>query len=552
VKVLVLGGDERSFLAVVRSLGRGGLAVHVAWCPPNAIALASRYVRAVHALPAHAPGDDAWKHALVELCRAERFALVVPTSDPTLIPLQLHRDELAAVGRFYTLEPRAFEVAFDKRRSHELARELDIPVPREELFSTPVDPAAVLAAFRLPVVVKPRASFRAEDLSRKMVVRVAEDPDALARHLAAAPGDVLVQERVPGVGAGVELLADQGRVLAAFQHLRVHEPLTGGGSSYRTSVLLDPHLRQAASRLLEALGWTGVAMVEFRVDPASGRWVFLEINGRFWGSLPLAIAAGADFPYWLYQLLVEGRRDFPQRYRTGLYCRNWSRDLGWLAENLRAPRAARVPLPRVMAEAGRVLVLRERSDTLVLDDPGPGLREAGRLLGRVADRLRGGGARLAARLPAVRRHRTTRARRALRGATTVLFVCKGNVCRSPFAAAYARSVLPGSVRVLSSGYIPRAGRFPPAEAVEAAREQGCDLTVHRSSVLDAALVDGADAVFVFDEENVRTVTTSFPGARAKLHRLAAAGEIADPWGKDLDHFRAAYQAIRHALDELLA
>src|SRR6478672_8422525 len=118
--VLVLGSDERSFLSVVRSLGRAGLRVHVAWCAPDAVALRSRYVTAVHDLPRYAEGNDSWKHALLALGAAHRFDLVIPCNDPSLIPLQLHRAELEPALRLYALDERAFAVAFDKQKSHDL------------------------------------------------------------------------------------------------------------------------------------------------------------------------------------------------------------------------------------------------------------------------------------------------------------------------------------------------------------------------------------------------------------------------------------------------
>src|SRR5690606_7674135 len=113
-----------------------------------------------------------------------------------------------------------------------------------------------------------------------------------------------------------------------FQHIRVHEPLTGGGSSYRKSTSIHPELFDASQKLIQALKYTGVAMVEFKWDVASNTWVFIELNARFWGSLPLAVAAGADFPYFLYEMIVNGKKEFTARYTTGLYCRNFTSDLG--------------------------------------------------------------------------------------------------------------------------------------------------------------------------------------------------------------------------------
>ena len=86
-------------------------------------------------------------------------------------------------------------------------------------------------------------------------------------------GSVLLQEYIGGQGVGIELIADQGKIVYAFQHLRLHEiPLTGGGSSLRTSVAVEPALLEASAKLMAALAWHGVAMVEFKRDTGSGKF----------------------------------------------------------------------------------------------------------------------------------------------------------------------------------------------------------------------------------------------------------------------------------------
>lgn len=557
-KVLVLGRDDRALLAVTRSLGRHGLAVHLAGCPPGALVRHSRYVVGSHELPPYAGDGEAWLRALEALCRVERFDLVVPTSDSVILPLRRHRATLAPLAQLALVDDEAFAIANDKERSHALARSLGIPVPRQRRVALPADAATVRAEFGLPLMLKPRSSFSLDDVETKRFVQpVLTDAD-LERQLAAfvPDGEVLVQEFFRGTGAGVELLAADGEVLRAFQHLRVHELARGGNSSHRRSVALDPALGAAAAALVRALGYTGVAMIEFRVAPDRSRWVFIEMNPRFWGSLPLAVAAGADFPLHLYQLLVEGRREFPRAYRTGLYCRNWGRDLTWLRDNWRAPRDRRVPLPRLLAELGPALIGRERSDTLTLDDPRPGLEELRRMARRGRARLARGTRALVAAVPPLRRLRAARARRALREARSLLFVCKGNICRSPFAASYSRTLLPASVTVASAGTYPRSGRRCPAEARAAACDAGIDLGAHRSAVLGEELVQGAGAIFVFDRQNWAAVAARWPAARVKLHYLGdlapdGVREIRDPYGQSLDIFRATYGAIRRTLDDAL-
>ena len=110
-------------------------------------------------------------------------------------------------------------------------------------------------------------------------------------------GQVVLQEYFSGEGVGVEVIAKPGEVQYAFQHRRLHEvPLTGGGSSLRVVRRWRPTCWKPPRKLLRAIGWHGVAMVEFKHNPDTGAFRLIEINGRFWGSLPLAVAAGADFP----------------------------------------------------------------------------------------------------------------------------------------------------------------------------------------------------------------------------------------------------------------
>ena len=120
---------------------------------------------------------------------------------------------------------------------------------------------------------------------------------------------LLLQEYFTGDGVGIEVLADQGEVVYAFQHRRLHElPLTGGGQLLAGEALPSIpsfYALRPESDEGHALAW--VAMVEFKYNEQSAESRLMEINGRFWGSLPLAVSAGADFPYFLYELLVLGK-----------------------------------------------------------------------------------------------------------------------------------------------------------------------------------------------------------------------------------------------------
>ncbi len=307
-RAVVIGTDTRAFLAVVRSLGRSGVEVHTVSTAAQSPARRSRYIAKAHELPPYRPGENDWLEGLRELLGDGQTQLLIPCPEWAVDAVDGNRDALTPHCKLALPAPAALHTFLDKRLTRELAERVDVRVPKEWRLAELGD-LARLAAEPLPLVVKPPSSLNPADPYNKRMVVKAYSRTELERVVAdeLVHGQVFVQENVLGNGVGVELLVDDGEVVGAFQHERVHEPLHGGGSSYRRSVAVDRDLLAASERLVAAVSYTGVAMVEFK-QCADGRWWLMEVNPRFWGSLPLAIAAGADFPAGLYDLLVDGKR----------------------------------------------------------------------------------------------------------------------------------------------------------------------------------------------------------------------------------------------------
>jgi predicted ATP-grasp superfamily ATP-dependent carboligase len=132
-----------------------------------------------------------------------------------------------------------------------------------------------------------------------------------------------VQEYIPGTGAGVFTLCGSAGPVAWFAHRRIREkPPQGGVSVVSESAPVDPVLQALATKLLDSVNWFGPAMIEFRIDPEGRPWL-MEVNGRFWGSLQLAIDSGVDFPWLFYRLCHGEDVQGPASYEVG-------RRLRWL------------------------------------------------------------------------------------------------------------------------------------------------------------------------------------------------------------------------------
>ena len=172
-----------------------------------------------------------------------------------------------------------------------------------------------------------------------------------------------------------------------FQHRRLTElPYTGGVSVTSVSEALDPLLASQAITLLRALHWDGVAMVEFRQDSTSGRAVLMEVNGRYWGSISLAVQAGMDFPLYDWQLAHGKVPTVPSQYAIGIKWRWLSGDLTRFRSLLMDPIPNHVPRPSPWKEAWRFLLdsrLSTRSALWSIADPQPAISETLRTLKRL-------------------------------------------------------------------------------------------------------------------------------------------------------------------------
>lgn len=558
-RVLVLGDDTRSFLAIVRSLGRAGFAVHAAPFDFSSPALASRYVARVHRLPPYSLSGAAWVEALRALIAAEAIDLVIPCDDRTLLPLDRHAQALGP-ARLALPNRDAMAAFFDKAQTRRLASEEGVPVAGGRLLGTGDTADALAAEFGLPLALKPRSSYTLGQAGAKSSVRIVRTVEALEAALSRIdrPDEWLVESYFSGVGVGVSVLADRGALLQAFQHRRLHEASETGGSSDRISEPLDPRLLAATEALTRRTGLSGVAMFEFRREPATGEFILLEVNARFWGSLPLAVAAGADFPADLARLLLGGTRPAAAAYRTGLRQRDFG---GEYYRLLKAAEAAPVPLGRAGMLARGLAVLAfsgatgRGMDSHSPDDPTPWRAERRLLLSRV-------GAAVAKRLPLVARRRA-RAGNAVatlreamkRGPASIILLCHGNICRSPFAAALleAKARAAGlDLRIRSAGTIPLKGRSSPSDAVTAARAFGVDLAPHRSAWLHPEEAEAADAMLLFDEVNVEELKRLGAGANVlRLGDLLDQPAITDPYGRGPDAFDACFREIDQALDRLV-
>ncbi len=298
-RILVLDGQSNQALACVRSLGKAGYEVKVASHQRMSLAAWSRYCSGSF----HLKGQTIEAFAdLREWAIREGITIVLPLTERSCVLCNADRSEWEnaeiIVG---CAADEMLRVAFDKALTVRRAQELGVAVPATIIPESFDDAVSAIEHMAFPCVIKPRWSnpWDGKEFLPTQTPTYANDPDQLLQILSTHGGETgwpLLQSFVPGQGKGVFALCNRGTVVAWFAHERLRDTKpTGSSSSLRRSIALDERLMEPARKLLADFKWHGPAMVEFR-DSGIAPPSLMEVNGRFWGSLQLAIDSGVDFP----------------------------------------------------------------------------------------------------------------------------------------------------------------------------------------------------------------------------------------------------------------
>ena len=282
LKVLVTGSGGPAAVNFLRMVHRTDVTWFAADIEPVASGL--YLVPAEQRLLLPRGDDPGFAETLLSLCREIGIDVVVPTVDTELLPLAARRDDFAELGiRLLSPSSATLETTLDKWRLIQLCRD-QVRVPASVLWTgSETDDELARAGITWPLVAKPRRG------SGSTGVYVLESFDELDR--LPADGSQLLQELLPGDEFSVDVLVrGDGQVMAAVPRTRDR---IDSGVAIAGRTVRDEELITAATRVVEAIGLTGIGNVQFR-RARDGTPGLLEVNPRVPGTLTLTAAAGVD------------------------------------------------------------------------------------------------------------------------------------------------------------------------------------------------------------------------------------------------------------------
>lgn len=559
---LVFGEDTRSFLSVVRSLGKAGMHVDVVTFSNESPSLKSKHIRNRYFFNYQAYDVDQWNAHISTLLQNNQYDIAIPCDERALYPLIKFKNSLGLKTRFAVPDESILAPLFNKVETRTIAQQCGVSVAKGALIDISAHSFDQVAEqFGLPIVLKPVQSYNSEHLNHRNSVSIVKDSDgfdAFRKHNTLC----LVESFNSGYGVGVSVLAVKGELYAAFAHTRVAEPESGGGSSYRKASAIDPSMLDACQKMCNKLSFDGVAMFEFKLNPETQDWILIEINARFWGSLPLAVFAGIDFPALYAMTLLNYQIEQKFTYNPYAYARNFTSDIYDIKAVFDQNRtkqgvfASCIELISRLSSFARLLTWQEKIDSFDWRDPSPFVYEFYALF---KDKINS--------LPLIKsRNRKIELLRLKQILATplneILVVCYGNIMRSPFAGMLLKQKLNEAnlqhIKVDSYGFHQHENRACPSRCITLAKSWQVDLSSHQSKwIKQEAIKKEGQLILIFDTTNQYILDNYY----ANFNAISLAAmipnnkgfytQIEDPYDREEDYLPQCYQLINAALDNLV-
>ncbi|WP_420265086.1 ATP-grasp domain-containing protein [Candidatus Magnetominusculus dajiuhuensis] len=234
--------------------------------------------------------DPEFIAALIDICKAHKIRLIVPTRDEELPVFAASREMFSSIGTaIMVAPPETIAICQDKRMFVDYCLLRGVGTPRRYNISSD---GMVLDSISYPAFLKPRFGKGGSGTAR------VDNEDSL-RYLLRSEPEAIVQEYVQAPEYAIDVFVDfAGQVISAVPRERVW---VFGGESFIGKTVNDPALILGAVRLSGMLGLVGHNTIQCFLD--GGEVKFIEINPRYGGGASLGIAAGADTPRFLIKLL---------------------------------------------------------------------------------------------------------------------------------------------------------------------------------------------------------------------------------------------------------
>jgi len=340
--ILIFGLSSQIGISILRSFGKKGIEVYGINNQKNANYyskyLTKGYIHSGLDVFSEFENNEKLIDFTEQIIQKHKIDYVITFFDNLILLLNKYRQRLEKTTKLLIPKDELFRNVIDKNKTLEIAKKLNITTPETKVVSG-FDDLSNCKDLTFPVVVKPSSRYYINhdhskmDFKRHYIHSYTDLLNFFKKYKPYRYKPVLVQEFCNGKEIGFPILFRDGKFVDCMQYRIVRMyPHNGGSSIYREATKINPKLKEYSIRLLSFLRWDGIAEIDYIKDNRDGKIKLLEVNGRFWASLPLSEKAGMDFPLMLYNS-YESRKEIPASdYKIGTKCRILSSETAWLSD----------------------------------------------------------------------------------------------------------------------------------------------------------------------------------------------------------------------------
>lgn len=306
---VITGGDFQG-LGVLRTLAQKDIPI-ILLDSDHCISKYSRFKKKFIKSP-NPSETETYFNFLIDLAKKEKIYgwVIFPNSDEAVYVLSKYKEVLKDFYRIPTPDWEVIQNVYNKERTYQVAEIYGIPIPKTYYPKN----LSELLELRLefPVVIKPSIRDHFYNKTKIKAVRIKNEDELIRTYQWVCsiidPSEVLIQDFIPGGPKNLYSFCPffkGGKVIISIMGRRARQhPMDFGHASTYVELVNIPEMRNIAETFLRLIDFYGIAEVEFMMDPRDGKYKLIEVNPRVWGWHTLAISAGVDFPYLLYQDMI--------------------------------------------------------------------------------------------------------------------------------------------------------------------------------------------------------------------------------------------------------
>lgn len=541
--IVLIGSNDRAALQFARSLGRNGHFVTLIRLSADKTAADfSKYVKISKFLGDPHSDISGFQAALLAFLSAQKIDFVLPINDQALVSLTPIRAKIERLAILIAPSAKQTCKLTNKGYVTKLMQSFGFDAPPSLGQPLPAKPP-------FPIFLRYNYSYEiiANNLIPRAVKKIKNKKELDTQlYELSLHSEHFYQKAVSGFGYGLNFLSFKGTLVACSKTIRLHEPIEGGGSSYRKNSALNSQEIDFLTEFATSLNYSGFGMLEFK--KAGDKNYFIEMNCRPWGSIATAIHAGIDYP----NLAVEafGSHSVPELVvsEKDVYCRHLRKDIFQFLKYFRGKKFQKGMV--AISSFAKSFSPAHHLDVETFDDILPAVMQYALIAKTSFAKI--------SILQLVLKCLILRgvSRVELTKETSILFVCKGNINRSVVAAKMAQEY--GAKRVTSAALLAKPNRPCSREAQEFLAAQGIKDTRNISITLKSLgeIRTRFDLVVCFDYRDLFRLVQSYPETRGKMVLFSQLykrfpGTVKDPYGRSQVYFEQCFGSIRDGLQTLL-